>query len=199
MFTVRLHGRGGHGGVAAAETLAVAAFSQGYYSEAFAGIGLERAGVPMTAFCRIDDAPIRRHEPVLRPDALIVQDPTLLTQVDVLEGIRPDGYVLVNSSHDVDGLGLDDLAAYHGLPALRLLTVPASEIAWRALGSPLPNAALLGAFAGLTGAVTLEAVETAILERFAGRVATDNVEAARAGHAFVRHTWRDRALGEARA
>jgi len=86
MFTVRLHGRGGHGVVAAAETLAFAAFSQGDYSEAFPGIALERAGVPMTAFCRIDDAPIRRHEPVLRPDALIVQDSALLTQVDVLEG-----------------------------------------------------------------------------------------------------------------
>ena len=88
---------------------------------------------------------------------------------------------------------------HHGLPDVRLLTVPASEIARRSLGSPLPNTALLGAFAALTGTVTLEAVEAAILERFAGRVATDNVEAARAGHAFVRYTCWDRTPGGARA
>lgn len=76
-----------------------------------------------------------------------MQDPTLLHQVVTLEGIRPDGYVLVNSSHNVDELGLDDLAARHGLPAAHLLAVPATEIARRTLGHPLPNTALLGAFA----------------------------------------------------
>ncbi|WP_007507110.1 2-oxoacid:acceptor oxidoreductase family protein [Pseudofrankia saprophytica] len=199
MFTVRIHGRGGQGIVTTAETLAAAAFSQGRYAQAFAGFGPERAGTPMLAFCRVDNAPIRRREPVLHPDALIVQDPTLLHVVDTLEGIRPDGYVLVNSSHDVDELGLDDLAAHHGLAAVRLLTVPATEIARRTLGHPLPNTALLGAFAALTGVVTLEAVETAIQEGFTGRVAADNVEAARSAHAFVRYALVDRAPGAARA
>jgi len=199
MFAVRIHGRGGQGVGTAAEMLAVAAYSQGRYVQAFPEVGAERAGAPTVAFCRVDDAPVRRHEPVLHPDAVIVQDPMLLHQVDVLEGIGPDGVVLVNSSHEVDELGLDDLAVHHGLTAVRLQTVPATEIARRALGHPLPNTALLGAFAALTGVVTLEAVETAILEQFAGRIAADNLEAARAAHAFVRHALRGQVPGAARA
>jgi pyruvate ferredoxin oxidoreductase gamma subunit len=146
----------------------------------------------MVAYCRIDDEPVRRRGPALHPDALIVHDAVLLHEADVLDGLAPDGWVLVNSSRDVDQLGLDDLAVHHGLLTARLLTVPATEIALRTIGHPLPNAALLGAFAAQTDVVTLEAVETAIREGFAGRVATDNVEAARAAHAFVRYTLWDR-------
>jgi len=199
MFEVRLHGRGGHGIVTAAEMLAVATYSQGKYAQAFAGFGPERAGTPTVAYCRFDEAPIRRREPVLHPDAVIVQDPALLREVDALEGVRPDGYVLVNSDHEIDELGLDDLAAHHGLTAVRLQVVPATEIALRTLGHPLPNTALLGAFAALTGAITLEAVETAVLENFAGRVAADNIEAARSAHAFVRYALWDRTSMQAPA
>jgi pyruvate ferredoxin oxidoreductase gamma subunit len=199
MFATRIHGLGGQGVLAAAEMLAIAAFSQGEYAQAFPSFGPERAGVPVAAFCRVDDTPIRECEPVLRPDALIVQDARLLRQADVFEGMRPDGYVLVNSSHDVDELGLDNLAAHHGLLAVRLHTVPATEIARRTLGHPLPNTALLGAFAALTSIVTLDAVETAILERFGGQLAEDNVEAARTAYAFVRYTLGDRLSGTARA
>src|SRR5262245_32215413 len=198
MFEVRLHGRGGQGIVTAAEMLAVATYSQGKYAQAFPGFGLERTRMPSVAYCRFDDAPIRRREPVLHPDALIVQDPMLVRQLDVFEGVRPDGYVLVNSSQEIDELGLDDLIVRHGLTAAHLLAVPATEIALRTLGHPLPNTALLGAFAAQTGVITLEAVETAVRERFAGRVAADNIEAARAAHALVEHALGGRARGEAR-
>jgi pyruvate ferredoxin oxidoreductase gamma subunit len=191
MFAVRIYGYGGQGSITIAETLAVAAFSEGKYALAFPGLRTERAATPMVTCCRIDEIPVSRHAPVLHPDAVIVQDSTLLRQVDVLDGIRPDGHVLVNSAHDAGELGLDDLAARHGLPAARILAVPATEITRRALGHPLPNAALLGAFAAQTQVVTLLAVETAIREGFAGRVATDNIEAARAAHAFVRYVLRD--------
>ncbi|MBX6390858.1 MAG: 2-oxoacid:acceptor oxidoreductase family protein, partial [Frankia sp.] len=184
------------GTLAAAETLAAAASSQGGYAEAFRGFGAERAGMPVVAFCRLDDVPIRRHEPVLHPDVVIVQDPALLHELDVFEGMRPDGWVLVNSARDVDELGLDDLAAHHGLLALHLYTVPASDIARRLIGHPLPNTALLGAFAALTGAVSLDAVETAIRQHFAGRLADDNVEAARTAHAFVRYLHWERETGQ---
>jgi pyruvate ferredoxin oxidoreductase gamma subunit len=198
MYAVRIHGRGGQGVVSAAETLAVAAFSQGRYAQVVPGVGSERAGLPVVAFCRIDDLPIRRREPVLRPEALIVQDPALLRQADVLEGMAPDGYILVNSPHEVDELGLGDLTARRGLLAVHLLTVPATEIARRTLGHPLPNMALLGAFAAQTGAVTLDAVETAVMERFAGRMAEDNIEAARTAYAFARYVLRDHADGVTR-
>src|SRR4029453_17440611 len=110
MFQVRVHGRGGQGGVTAAELLSVAAFNEGRWAQAFPSFGSERTGAPVVAFCRIDDRPIRLREPIVDPDGLIVQDATLLRQVDVLAGLRPDGFVLLNSERDWAELGLAHLS-----------------------------------------------------------------------------------------
>src|SRR5689334_6866891 len=98
MFEVRIHGRGGQGVVTAAELLSVAAFLEGRHAQAFPSFGSERTGAPVVAYCRIADREIRTREPIVAPDALIVQDPTLLHQVAVFEGLRPDGYLLINST-----------------------------------------------------------------------------------------------------
>ncbi len=87
MFEVRIHGRGGQGVVTAAELLSVAAFDEGRHAQAFPTFGSERTGAPVVSFCRIDDRPIRIREPIAEPDALIVQDPTLLHQVDLFAGL----------------------------------------------------------------------------------------------------------------
>src|SRR5205085_7568535 len=87
MFQVRIHGRGGQGVVSGAEMLSVAAFLEHRHAQAFPSFGSERMGAPVMAFCRIDDKEIRLREPVLTPDALIIQDPTLLHQVDLFEGL----------------------------------------------------------------------------------------------------------------
>ena len=84
MLQVRFHGRGGQGVVTSAELLAVAAFIDGRHAQAFPSFGSERTGAPVQSFCRIDDAPIRAHEPILLPDVLVIQDPTLLHHVDLL-------------------------------------------------------------------------------------------------------------------
>ena len=111
MFQVRIHGRGGQGVVTAAELLSIAAFVEGRHAQAFPSFGSERTGAPVVAFCRIDDQPIRSREPIAEPDALIVQDPTLLHQVDVFGGLGADGYVLINTSRSFDELGLGELAS----------------------------------------------------------------------------------------
>ena len=98
MFQVRFHGRGGQGVVTAAELLASAAFGEDRHAQAFPSFGSERMGAPVMSFCRIDDKPIRTHEPVTEPDALIIQDPTLLHQADLFAGLGRDGYMLVNST-----------------------------------------------------------------------------------------------------
>lgn len=176
MLQIRIHGRGGQGVVTAAEMLSVAAFQQGRHAQAFPSFGSERTGAPVVAFCRIDDREIRLREPILAPDVLIVQDPTLLHQVDVFQGLRPDGYVLINSKRSFDELGLGDIA--RRFRHERLLTVPATEIAMKHLGRPMPNAVLLGAFAALTGLITLDAVAHAIREKFNAKLAQNNVAAA---------------------
>jgi pyruvate ferredoxin oxidoreductase gamma subunit len=192
VFQVRIHGRGGQGAVTAAEMLSVAAFVEGRHAQAFPSFGSERTGAPVVSFCRIDSEPIRNREPVANPDALIVQDPTLLHQVDVFGGISPDGSVLINSAKDPAELGLEDLAGR--LRPERVLTVPATEIAREHLGRPLPNAVLLGAFAGFTGVISLESVLTATKRRFDGPIGDRNAAGASAAYEYVREKMEARAL-----
>jgi pyruvate ferredoxin oxidoreductase gamma subunit len=177
-FEVRIHGRGGQGVVTAAELLSVAAFDEGLHAQAFPSFGSERTGAPVVSFCRFGDTPIRTREPIAEPHALIVQDPTLLHQVDLFAGLRPQGYVLINSSRGLSALGLGELS--ERFDAERLLAVPATELARQHLGRPLPNAALLGGFAALTGALRLDAVIAAIRERFPGAAGERNAAAAAA-------------------
>ena len=184
MLQVRIHGRGGQGVVTAAEMLSIAAFAQGRHAQAFPSFGSERTGAPVVAFSRIDEREIRLREPIVEPDVLIVQDPTLLHQVDVFQGLRLDGWVLINSRRTFDELGLAEVAARHRRE--RLITVPATEIALKHVGRPLPNAVLLGGFAALAGLVALDAVVHAIRHTFGGDVAERNVAAAAEAHEFVR-------------
>jgi pyruvate ferredoxin oxidoreductase gamma subunit len=188
VFAVRIHGRGGQGAVTAAELLSVAAFDEGRYAQAFPTFGSERTGAPVVSFCRIDDRPIRLREPITDPDAVVVQDPTLLHQVDLFAGLEPGGFVLLNTSRTISSLGLQELAQWLG--AEHVVTVPATAIAREHLGRPLPSAALLGAFAALTGEVSLDAVCAAILERFPGDVGDGNARAAGAAHDHVRSSTR---------
>ena len=185
MFQVRIHGRGGQGVVTAAEMLSVAAFREGRHAQAFPTFGSERTGAPVTSFCRIDDHEIRAREPISEPDAVIVQDPTLLHQVDVFGGLKPDGYVLINSSRTFEELGIGEFAARFRRE--RLVTVPATEIAREEFGRPLPNAALLGGFAAISRQVQLRSVVAAIREKFPRNVAEPNIAAAQEAFALVKN------------
>jgi pyruvate ferredoxin oxidoreductase gamma subunit len=183
VFQVRIHGRGGQGVVTAAEILAVAAFAEGRHAQAFPSFGSERTGAPVVSYCRIDDAPIRTHEPVMAPDALVVQDVTLVHQVDLFAGLSHDGFVLINTSRKFSELGFED--HFRDFAEDRLLTCPATEIALEHVGRPLPNAALLGGFAAFTGEITLDAIQQAIVDRFEGVVGARNAAAAKAAFEFV--------------
>ncbi|MGZ5096164.1 MAG: 2-oxoacid:acceptor oxidoreductase family protein [Burkholderiales bacterium] len=183
MFQVRIHGRGGQGVVSAAEMLSLAAFAEGRHAQAFPSFGSERMGAPVTAFCRIDDREIRLREPVMEPDALIIQDPTLLHQVDMFSGVPHFGFILINSTRTLADLGI---AEYLRLfPQGHVCAIPASEIALAHIGRPLPNAALLGGFAAITRQLALASVATAIRQKFRGQVAEANVAAAEAAYADV--------------
>ena len=186
MFEVRIHGRGGQGVVTAAELLSVAAFLEGKHAQAFPSFGSERTGAPVISFCRIDDKEIRLREPIREPDALIVQDPTLFKAVDVFQGLKFSGYLIINTNRNFDELHLAEIVAK--LPKGNACTVAANELALKHVGRPVPNAALLGAFAALTGIVHLRSVATAIRETFPGKVGEANVAAATAAHDAVAGT-----------
>lgn len=183
MFEVRIHGRGGQGVVTAAEMLSVAAFLEGRHAQAFPSFGSERMGAPVVAYCRISDKEIRLREPVLKPNALIVQDPTLLNQVDVFSGLDRDGYMLINTTRSFDELGIGDFISDF-MPE-HLCTVPATELALEHVGRPVPNAALLGGFAAISGRISIDSVCAAIRERFGGRVGEGNARAATEAHQHV--------------
>jgi pyruvate ferredoxin oxidoreductase gamma subunit len=175
MFQVRIHGRGGQGVVTAAEMLSIAAFTEGRHARAFPSFGSERTGAPVVAFCRISKREIRLREPIMEPDALIIQDPTLLHQVDVFAGLKPDGYILINTSRGFDELGLTDFLK--DCRRERVRTVSATDLSRKHIGRPMPNMPMLGGFAAVTGIIKLESVVKAIADKFSGKVAAGNIAA----------------------
>jgi pyruvate ferredoxin oxidoreductase gamma subunit len=183
MFQVRFHGRGGQGVVTGAELLSVAAFLEGKFAQAFPSFGSERMGSPVTSFCRIDEREIRLREPILEPDALVIQDPTLLHSVDVFQGMRVGGYLLLNSNKPFDELGLSDLVA--GLPRGHARTIPATALAWKHLGKAMPNSVLLGGFAALTGTIGLDSIVSALTARFKGPMRDANIAAATEAYSTI--------------
>jgi len=184
MFELRIHGRGGQGVVTAAEMFSVAAFAEGRNAQAFPSFGSERTGAPVVSFCRIADSEIRLREPVMEPDAIIIQDTTLLHQVDVFAGLKKDGYILLNTSRSFDELGLSDLV--DGRPIERLCTIAATEIALKHIGRPIPNVPLIAGFAALSDLIRLESVVKAIGEKFHGKVAEGNIAAATEAYNLIK-------------
>jgi pyruvate ferredoxin oxidoreductase gamma subunit len=184
MFQVRIHGRGGQGVVTAAEMLSIAAFEEGRHAQAFPSFGSERTGAPVVAFCRIADKEIRLREPIMEPDAIIIQDPTLLHQVDVFAGLKKDGYILINTTKTFEQLGLGDFVRdWH---PERLCTVSATELSIKHVGRPVPNVPLLGGFAAVSSIIKLESVAMAIRDKFSGKVADGNIAAATEAYNIVR-------------
>lgn len=154
LYEIRFHGRGGQGAVVASEVLANAAFREGYHVSAFPFFGVERRGAPVTSFARISKEPILVRSGIYEPDFVIVLDESLLTGVNVLEGLKPNGSILVNTRRDPKDLPID---SNH-----KKYTVNASDIAVKhGLGSPstpIVNTAILGAFARIFNLVTLNTI-----------------------------------------
>ena len=184
MLQIRIHGRGGQGVVTAAELLSMAAFLDGKFSIAFPSFGSERTGAPVAAFCRISERELRAREPIVNPDVIMVQDSTLLHQVDVFGGLQPDAAVLINSTRTPAELGIEDRCSK--FPEHQWCIFPATDIANKHLHRSLPNVALVAGFAALTQQVSLASIEEAIQQKFPGSMGERNVEAAREAHNLVR-------------
>lgn len=174
---IRVHGRGGQGNVTASEFLAEAAFADGLYAQSFPMFGSERHGAPVTAFVRISDRPIRIRSQVYDPDYLIVQDATLIPGIDVLEGLRDGGLVVINSGRPPASFSLED--------AYRVVTVPATELALDIVGKPIINTIMVGAFAGASGEIRLEALERSVRQRYPGELGEREVTAMREAYRRV--------------
>ena len=159
MKEIRWHGRGGNGGFTAARLLGYAASLHcGKYAQAFPSFGPERRGAPVLGFTRIDDAPITDHSQVYSCDCVIVLDETLLEVVNILEGLKEDGSVFINSTLPAEAFrkrpGFDKVK--------NLVTIDATAIALQELGANIVNTIMMGAAVGGTDMVTPEAMAAAI-------------------------------------
>jgi len=159
MQEIRFHSRGGQGGVTASKLLAQAAFLEGKYSTAFPLYGAERRGAPITSFTRISEDDIKISSQIYQPDIVVVLDDSILDLVNVTDGIKPGGLLIVNTS-DFARIPKGDF---------RVATVNVTDIALKTglvlSGNPILNTPILGALAGL-GIVRLDSALAAIKETF---------------------------------
>lgn len=160
MIEIRIHGRGGQGAVIASKMLAVALFNEGKFVQSFPAFGVERRGAPVTAFTRIDDKPVNLRCQIHEPDHIMVLDPSLVGAINITEGLKEKGWILLNSDKQPE--------EYPEFHQFRVATVHANAIALKyGLGSktqPIVNTAILGAFSHATGLVGLEAILQAVEE-----------------------------------
>ncbi len=177
MKELRIHGRGGQGSVTAAELIAVAAFEGGVFAQAFPAFGVERRGAPVQAFVRFNDKKIRLRSQVYEPDYIIVQDSTLIKDVNVFLGVKKGGIVIVNT---------EKAGNYEVPEGVKLITLDATSIALKAIGLPITNTSLMGAFAAATGEIEFSALENALNHRFPRELAVKNIEAARMAYNAVK-------------
>ncbi len=181
---IRIHGRGGQGSVTAAEVLAHAAFIEGKWVQAFPYFGAERRGAPVKAFARMSDEPILVHSQIYNPDYVIVLDPVIYKVVDVTEGLKRDGMVLINTTKKPEEIGLK---------GCRVATVDATGIALElnllVAGLPIVNTSILGAFAKATDEVRLTSVLKVIKETWSGSAGEKNAKAAELAYERLIKGW----------
>jgi len=181
---IRIHGRGGQGCVTAAEVLARAAFIEGKWVQAFPYFGAERRGAPVKAFARISNEPILVHSQVYNPDYVVVLDPVIYKIVDVTEGLKEGGIVLINTTKRPEETGLK---------VSRVATVDATGIALElnllVVGFPIVNTSILGAFSKVTEEVKLENVLNVVKDTWAGSAGEKNVKAAELAYARLIKGW----------
>ncbi len=170
MLEIRLHGRGGQGGVTSAELIAKAAIAEGRYAQAFPSFGPERRGAPVVAFIRVSDTQIRLREKISTPNLVLVLDPTLLDIVDVSEGLQEGGTIIVNSPATTD-----ELKKKYGWA--KAAQVNADKVAMEELGVPITNTTMLGALLKASGVVSVEAMEEPINGRFGAKLGPKNYNA----------------------
>lgn len=177
MIEVRFHGRGGQGAVTAVRILASALYMEGKYTQAIPMYGTERRGAPVAAFLRIGERRINERDLVHNPDIVVVLDPLLSRTVPVTEGLKEGGLIIMNFPKPGNEAGLGG--------RFRIATVDATAIALEALGRPITNTAMLGAFAKASGLVSLQSLEKALVENWPGRLGEMNLRALRAAYERV--------------
>jgi len=185
MKEFRIHGRGGQGSVVTAELIAIAAFENGYESQAFPdlGGGGERRGAPVQAFARVSSEPVRLKCAIENPNFVLVQDVSLIGIVDLLKGIEKDGKILINTEKSMEELGWEIDRS------LDVYTFPATKTALEVLGKPLMNTSMLGALAEICKEISVESLQKAVKDKFPGELGEKNARAVQVANEKTKELW----------
>jgi 2-oxoacid:acceptor oxidoreductase gamma subunit (pyruvate/2-ketoisovalerate family) len=174
MIEIRFHGRGGQGTVVASKILADAISKEGNYVQAYPEFGVERRGAPVIAFIRIDDSPIYDKSRIYKPDHVVVVDPTLIEAIDITEGLKEGGIIIVNSDKKPEELEFPD--------KYKVVTINATGIAVKhklgTLATPIVNTSVVGAVVKILNLAKIESVLKAIREGVPSKP-EDNIAAAK--------------------
>ena len=170
MIEVRWHGRGGQGAVTSVELLAVAAIGAGKYAQGFPSFGPERRGAPVAAFSRIDEKKIKVRSGIYEPDVVVVLDASLIGLVNVIEGLKPGGKLIVNTPKSPEEIRKE--MNFNGIVA----TIDGTGIARKEMGVPIANTTMIGALLKVIGIMQIEDIKEAVEHRF-GRIAQKNLAA----------------------
>jgi pyruvate ferredoxin oxidoreductase gamma subunit len=175
MIEVRWHGRGGQGAVTSVELLAIAAIGTGKYAQGFPSFGPERRGAPVAAFSRIDDKQIKVRSGIYKPDVVIVLDSSLIGLVNVTDGLKPEGILIVNTPKTPQEV--KQALNFAG----QVATVDGTGIARKEMGVPIANTTMIGALIKMIKVMELADMDEAIVHRF-GRIAQKNLNAMKRAH-----------------
>ncbi len=175
MYEVRIHGRGGQGAVTAANILARAASCSNLSARAFPAYGPERRGAPVAAFLRLDHKHIYLNNLITSPDCVMVIDPKLMETVPILDGLKKNGVVILNTRKIFGEIQLK--GDYH-----KIAILDATRLAQEILGRPVTNTVMLGAFCRIYPDISIQAVTRAIQEMFGSPGSDLNVRAAESGY-----------------
>ena len=178
MKEIRIHARAGQGAITTATLLGYAYFLKGMYPYAFPNFGAARMGAPMNAFVRVDTKPVRLRSQIYEPDYILVMDSTLMRGFNCFSGLKEDGVAIIN---DKEGADAPKVKAKQ-----KVFVVPATDIAMKAIGRPLGNTALIGAFAAATGQLDLDTLLEVIKKRFKGKAQEGNIEAVKQGSEYIK-------------
>jgi len=159
MIEIKCIGRGGQGAVTFSQILAIAAFEEGYsVVQAMPSFGIERRGAPSFSFTRLSkEQCFGIRSQIYHPDIVVLLDSSLFRDIDVTEGLKKNGIVIINTNKPAKKLGIKNFKVY---------TADATAVALRIFGKDIANTPMLGAFAAATKLVSLNSLYKGIEQRF---------------------------------
>ena len=168
---IRFHARAGQGAKVASNIFAKGAMLDGNFIQAFPEYGADRTGAPMKTFVRISKKEIRTVEQVIFPDIVLVLDASLMDNTNVVDGLKEDGLLIVNTKHTPDEIR--EKTGFKG----NVHTIDATSIALDLTGKNFPNVILMGALYNLTGLVGVKTLEQLFKDTYAEKLKPELVEA----------------------